>query len=593
MADDRAPAPEVTLRYPQALVRSPAAPAGARLEENVYVAMRDGVRLAVDIYRPDDDDGPHPALLSLSPYMKDIQRRPPQWSHAIESGATSFYVPKGYVHVIAQGRGAGRSQGQWRWFDEPERSDGYDLIEWIAARDWCTGDVGMIGDSYWSWSQYHAAAARPPHLKCVCQCDSSSDLYRDVCYQGGIFDFQFLGNWAQYVTAQSAWPGPVEGKEAPMNLHHELAIHPYDCDWYRERSAWTKLDRIEVPSMHIAPQGGALHFRGQLWAWPRIAAPKKLLVVPPTGFWSHVRYLTDRALNRQMLRWYDYWLKGIDTGIMDEPPVAIFDSATRAWRYENEYPLARTQWTKLYFRTDGAHRATAPPYGRLDRAAPDSDETPETYRMPDSYAQLTKGEPVVAFATPALDADLRIWGPVALTIYGASSQIDTAWYGYLLDVPPDGAPRPLSRGILKASFRAVDEAMSGPGQPFHPFDRQELLEPGEIYEFRIEMRPVFHTIRKGHRLELRIASEDIAYNNFQRQIDVQLLPWPVENTISHDRAHPSHLELPIIPDAPEIAPVEAPVADIDWPLVPGSWMPDPDGWPLTDDDGRRNRGGAA
>src|SRR5512146_273676 len=111
MSDSQAGA--FTPIYPEQLVRAPEPPAGAKLEGNVLVPMRDGVRLAVDIYRP-EKEGRYPALLSLSPYMKDIQRKPPHWSHAIESGATSFYVPKGYVHVIAQGRGAGLSQGQWQ-----------------------------------------------------------------------------------------------------------------------------------------------------------------------------------------------------------------------------------------------------------------------------------------------------------------------------------------------------------------------------------------------------------------------------------------------------------------------------------------------
>jgi putative CocE/NonD family hydrolase len=128
---DKPAKPAITLNYPEQLVRPPKPPIGVHLEHNVYVAMRDGARLAVDIYLP-DKPGVYPALLSLAPYMQDIQQKPPHWSHAIESGATSFYVPRGYVHVIAQGRGGGLSQGQWRWFDEKERTDGYDLIEWIA-----------------------------------------------------------------------------------------------------------------------------------------------------------------------------------------------------------------------------------------------------------------------------------------------------------------------------------------------------------------------------------------------------------------------------------------------------------------------------
>ena len=563
--------PAVTTTYPRELVRAPEPPAGARKLGDIYVAMRDGIKLAVDVYLP-EKEGRYPALLSLSPYMKDIQRKPPHWSHAIESGATSFYVPKGYVHVIAQGRGGGISQGKWQWFDDKERTDGYDLIEWIAQQPWCTGNVGMIGDSYWSWTQYAAAIAQPPHLKCICQQDSTPDFYRDVCFQGGIYHHEFLNRWIPYHTAQFLWPGPVEGKEAPMNLLAEAYSRPYDGPWYRERSAWTRLDRIQVPVLSICPQGGAMHFRGQLWAYPRIRSTKKLLVVPPTGFWSHVRYLTDRALNCQMLRWFDYWLKGIDTGIMSEPEVAIFDSGTRAWRYETEYPLKRTQWTKLHLRANGM----------LDKTAPGS-EPPDSYRMPDSYAQLAAGKPALAYSTAPLDADLRIWGPLSLTLYAASSQIDTAFYVKVADVAPDGTMRKLTRGLLKASFRALDPSLSAPGQPFHPFERQELLEPGKVYEFQIELPPVFHTFKAAHRLQLQLASEDIEYNNPLRQIDVQLLPWPVENSVYHDAQHPSHLVLPVIPDAPEIAPVREPVLDIKWPMVPGSWAPNTDGWPLVDE----------
>jgi predicted acyl esterase len=426
----------------------------------------------------------------------------------------------------------------------------------------------MIGDSYWSWSQYFVAAAQPPHLRCICQCDGTTDLYRDACYPGGIFNASFINHWIAYQAAMAAWPGPVEGKEPPINLHWEIVNRPYDGAWWQERSARTYLDRIQVPVLSIAPQGGQMHFRGQLAGYTKITAPKKLLIVPPTGFWSHVRYLTHPALNAQMLRWFDHWLKGIDTGIMDEPEVAVFDSGVRRWSYADAYPLPGTRWTKLYLRT-----------GALEQAPPTGDEAPDIYRLPDSYSQLIAGKHVLAYQTAPLEQPLRLGGPLSLTLYASSSQIDTQWFVSLLDVAPNGRAEPLSRGMLRASFLEVDASRSKPGQPWHPFTRMQPLEPGRVTEFQIELRPVFHTFKRDHRLQLTIASEDIHFNNPLRQIEVQLLPWPVENAVHHSAQYPSHLVLPVLPEGDE-RPVQPPVSDIDWPLVPGQWMPNTDGWPL-------------
>jgi len=576
--------PAVTPIYPEKLLTSPIPPPGVKVDENVYVTMRDGVKIAVDVYLP-EKEGRYPALLSMSPYMKEIQQEQPMWSHSIEAGATGFFVPKGYAHVIVQIRGCGLSQGQWNLLDYKEQEDGYDIVEWIAQQPWCDGNVGMIGDSYFGWSQYYTAAQQPPHLKCLCFMDATVDQYRDVFYPGGIYHAaEFADPWTVDTIFMAVWPGPVEGKLPPINLSAELAAHPYDGPWYWERSAWTVLDKIKVPVLSIAPQLNFLHWRGQLAAYPEIKAPKKLLVVPETLFWSHMRFLTNRPLNEQLLKWLDYWLKGIDTGIMDEPEVAIFDTATEEWRYENEYPLARTEWTKFYLRSNPAGPATEPPYGLISMDAPGSEE-PDKYKIPDATNKLLAGELVLAYATPALDKDLKVWGPLSLTLYGSSTSLDTAWFARVMDIAPDGSvSKVLTRGILKASFREVDEAKSKPGQPFHPFQKMELLEPNKIYEFQIEIPPICHTFKAGHKIQLHIASYDLRYYSILHTIDMHLQPMPAENAIYHNSAHPSHLFLPVIPDAPIIKPVEPPVSQIKWPFISILGMiPDTTGWPLLDE----------
>jgi predicted acyl esterase len=469
--------------------------------------------------------------------------------------------------VIGNPRGVGKSEegGAPDW-------DTYDLIEWIAKQSWCDGNVGMIGDSYWAWIQYGVAAQSPPHLKCIVPHDGGTDMYRDAFYQGGIFNGgEFANHWTVDTVLQCIWPGPVEGKRPPLNFAAELAAHPYDGPFYRQRSPWWKADTIEVPAL-ICVTLTALHSRGQLAIYPLIKSPKKLLVEPETGYWAHLRFITDKPLNQYVLRWLDHWLKGKDTGIMREPEVAIFDGATKKWRYENEYPLKRTKWTKFYFHGGTARTRKETICGSISLDAP-AREKPDQYQLPDSTALLLAGKPVLVYATPPLQKELRIWGPLSAALYASSTAKDTAWFVKLFDVGPKEEMKLLSRGILKASFRELSMDKSGPGQPFHSFQNPVALEPKKVYEFQIEMRPVFYTFKAGHRIRLEIASDDLSYFGSLHSLDIQRLPMPVENTVYHDARYPSHLLLPVIPDAPIIKRVQPPLSKVRWPLVPGNRWP--------------------
>ncbi len=548
--------------YP--VVRPPLPP-GVRLDANERVTMRDGIKLAVDIYRP-EKEGRYPVLLSTSPYIKEMEQQPPHLCHSIEAGATGFFVSRGYVHVIASVRGSGFSQGQYDYYSPKEQQDGYDLIEWIAEQRWCSGNVGMLGDSYFGKTQYSVAAQRPPHLKCIAPYDAGTDQYRDVIYQGGLLWAEFMGMWAPDTIQQCLWPGPVEGKLPPSNFIVDFLSRPEDGPYYWERSAWTKLDRIEVPVLSIVVLT-AVHSRGQLHSYPHIKTPKKLVVLPRPEWLANDFFIRSRPLNEHMLRWFDYWLKGIETGIMQEPPVTIFDTSTLQWRYENEYPLARTQWTRLYLRSNPEGPSTKPPYGLMSRDTPATEE-PDEYATPNQESVLA-GESVIGlgYSTPALEEDLRVWGPLSIVLYGSTTSIDTVWFVKLCEIGADGKVSLLTQGHLKASFREVDEGRSKPGQPFHSFQDPALPEANSVYEYQIEMMPIFHTFKKGSKIWVQIASDDFEYQGKLRSLYIyEGLPFPGKNKVYHDSRYPSHLVLPVVPDAPIIKPVGPPVSEIKWPL---------------------------
>ncbi len=531
-----------------------------KLEQNVYVPMRDDIQLALDIYRP-EKAGRYPVLLSMSPYMKEVQQMSPQLVHTIEAGATDFFVPRGYIHAIAQARGSGFSQGRYNFFDIKEQQDGYDLVEWLARQPWSNGSVAMIGDSYFAMIQYLVAAQKPPHLRCIVPYDGMTDIYRGMCYQGGLFRRGFFSGWAADVFCQCLWPGPMEGKLPPANFIIDVASRPNDGPYYWMRSAWSKMEDIEVPILNIVVQHGAQHSLGQLKSYPMIKAPKKLLIVPPTKG-ANVLFRHNKPLNEQILRWLDYWLKGINTGIMNDPEVAIFDTGTREWRYENEYPLKRTKWTKFYLRTQPSKPATKKPNGFLALEAPKNDKS-DSYKIPDFPDRAHAGPPVLVYITPPMKEDMKVWGPLSAVLYGSTTtKHDTLWAVKLYDIAPYGKETLLSEAHLKASYREIKHRKSKPAQPFHPYRKPVLPEKNRIYEYQIEMRPIFHTFKTGHRIAVRLG-DDQAYHGAYRTVDVyELLNGPYESTIHHDSANPSHLLLPLIPESPMISPVKPPLSMI-------------------------------
>lgn len=545
---------------------------GIRAEKEVLVPMRDGVKLSVNIFRP-DAAGKFPALLAMSLYGKELQTLPDpeipydrnfQGAGSIEAGKIEFWVPRGYVYVIADDRGCGASEGEYNLMGKKEQEDGYDLIEWIAQQSWCSGNIGMIGMSYFAFIQYLVASQQPPHLKAIFPCEGWTDYYRQIAYHGGILDIGFFMHWQtqfavhtfemiskktlpkkEYNELLEYWKNNRELQSNPKGYLalicpernpplFDLFMHPYDGPYYWERSAYTLFEKIKVPTYVLSRWNGwSIHLPGAFSAYSGINAPKKMKIFNPPHLRGPER--PWRENHDVALRWYDHWLKGIDTGLMEEPPIEILVRGIEKERYENEWPLARTRWTKFYLR---------------DRSRL-SEEPSTTSELPDSFINNTHwkyGEvPCVKYTTAPFEENIEVTGPIALYLSASISSTDANWMVVLKDIDPNGKEVLVTKGWLKASHRAIDKNKSKPYQPFHPHTESVPVEPGKIYEYAIEIRETSYVFKRGHSLQLVIKGENTPYEDESSPTYFHLPNMiNTKHTVHHNSQHRSYLLLPII-----------------------------------------------
>jgi len=566
-------------------------------ERDVMVPMRDGVRLCIDTCRP-DAPGKFPALLAFSLFNKDMQTPdfaeglPPQpswsrlWCGPIEAGDTEYLVSRGYVHVIGGMRGGGKSEGGGSpaW-------DLYDLIEWIAQQPWCDGNVGMIGISAFAAAQFMAAMQQPPHLKAIFPFDPGG-AYGGITgfrgfYPGGVLHtFMYIlfdmmvdtGVTDRPETlsreAERLWKEAMNNPDYRMypNIYNVLSmkgqhmpdyfsllIDPFDKE-ETVKSTEEGFEKIEIPVYTGAGwyAYGISHLQGAQDWYNGIKVPKKLMFIGHTFLDRPFRSFHD-----EILRWYDYWLKGKDTGIMDEPPVKFWVMGANEWHYANDWPLPETRWTKVYLHS----------WERL-REEPFTPSSRDGYKEPDAFVQMpptqTNTIQGLRYMTDPLPEDILVAGPIALHLYASIDQEDTNWIVTLKDVGPDESvrterdeecelptdlpERELTRGWLKASHRAVDPERSKPWKPWHPLTRKawKPVVPGEINEYEIKILSTANLFKKGHRICLDITSLDLASGTGGLHSPVYM-PYHICSSkttvhkIYHNEKYPSHLLLPVIP----------------------------------------------
>ena len=563
------------------------------VERDVEVAMRDGNILRADVYRPDTPE-PLPVLLQRTPYGKAF----------VYTTFALMAAERGYAVVSQDTRGRWASEGDGYPFVH-EKNDGYDTVEWAARQPWSNGKVGMFGGSYMGYTQFAAAVTRPPSLKTIIPTVTFRDVH-SLAYIGGALALGVGVSWSLLALAlmDITWNprteeekdelmgqliAAVDGMALGQSFSHlplsdtpligRTGLLPFLADWIAHPTPDDYWHRVNCS--HEAVTIPVFHFGG----WYDIFignttcdfagirdqgnTRQKLMIGP----WVHGSFdglagETDFGLrayphlvvpDEMQLRWFDHWLKGAENGIMEEPPVRIFVMGDNRWRAENEWPLARTQYTRFHLHSGGAANSLDGD-GTLSPEAPCEEpvdafvydpRNPVPTRggglccwraalAPGAYDQRgVEARPdVLVYTTSVLEHDVEVTGPLEVHLWAATSAPDTDFTAKLVDVGPCGYARNIQDGIIRARYRkSITQA--------------EPIRPGEVTEYTIGLGATSNVFKAGHRIRLEISSSN--FPRFDRNpntgyaIGEDSELRTALQTVLHDAECPSHIVLPVIP----------------------------------------------
>ena len=541
---------------------------GMRIEWDAPVAMDDGVVLRADVFRP-VAEGKYPVILSYGPYAKGLafqEGYKSAWLRLTKAfpdfaeGSSNKYqnwelvdpekwVPDGYAIVRVDSRGAGRSPGHLDVWSPREAKDLHDCVEWAGTQSWSNGKVGINGISYYAMNQWHVAPLRPPHLAALCIWEGSSDYYRELARHGGIL-CDFLPDWSRrQVTSVQYGVGdrgpksvvtgePVAGPETLPEA--ELAKNRADVggealrrklidDYYRARTP--DFGKIDVPILSAANWGGqGLHPRGNFEGYLAAGSKQKWLEVHGDTHFSH--FYSSYGVDLQR-RFFGHFLKGENTGWEQQPKVALNirrPGEKFTLHAENEWPLARTQWTRFYLQPDD--RSLSRDQSKAEAAL--------------SYQTTGDG---LTFLAPPMTQEMEITGPVAAKLFVSSDTSDADLFLVLRVFDPAGKevvfigsndPRtPVGLGWLRASHRKLDQQRTLPYRPWHTHDEEQPLTPGEPVELDIEIWPTCIVVPPGYRVGLSVRGKDYEYDGTDAALPHATYPMkgvgPFTHTDPRDR----------------------------------------------------------
>jgi len=516
------------------------------VDKDVRIPTRDGSYLVADVFRPDASGERFPVLMSLSVYQKELQYLPHQspFTHQ-ERPEPDWWVPRGYILIFVDSRGTGKSPGDTGVKSMQEAVDYYDAIEWAARQNWSTGKIGLAGVSYYAITQMTVAGLQPPHLTTMIPWAGHGDEYREGTFQGGIFNKAYLGDWWLDVMGKQLLEHTRIDNVAAFNenLLYEYMTHPLDGPWWTTVKAGAQMDKITVPFYSAGNWQGwsNRHLRGNVELFVRAASKHKKLQMHIGG---PTTYFYQDGGKIDQLRWFDYWLKGIATGIMDEPPVklCVRTSLTECtWRFEDEWPIKRTQYTKYYLTADAAGGVVKDALHdvKLSTTAPGQPGQLTYDAGPASAGRGTRGQPALAFTTEPLTEDVEITGHINLVTWVSADTDDMDVFAYVKKVLPDGSVQTAVNGMLKVSHRKLDPALSTPYRPYHTHDEEQKLKPGEVVPIQVDIWPTSMVFQKGTRIRIDVMPHDGARYFGTYHLKTNTL------YVGGDRA--SYVLLPIVP----------------------------------------------
>jgi putative CocE/NonD family hydrolase len=547
----------------------PASPAAAAPTH--YVPMSDGTLIAINVRMPDDyvTGRRYPTIFEMSGYDGgSADGAAPDGSEGSRGLTKIFYDD--YVTIHASIRGTGCSSGEFDLFSWRSALDGREVIEWIARQSWSNGDVGYYGHSYGGITGFMIAATRPPHLRAASVSGLIDDLYRGIVYPGGVSNYGFPLLWTGgvrnvYDIGGGSLDGLMEGdpicaenvashRRTILNDPIVQGLSDTDNNWWQSRSLINYAERINIP-VHItgAYQDEQTGPRGPYHLFEALkGVPKRLLMT--NG--DHGTQTGPKEIWRDRRDWLDYWVQESGGAYPRSSVTTLFeliDGKSNGRKNSRTFPLEDTTWTDLFLRAGGRlsldhPRKTEPADGYVS-GSPRQGWSYQGGHEAGSPVTTADGPDELTYTTKKLTSPVAVVGPMTATLFVSSTATDTELFVQLIDVAPGGSRYYLQRGMLKASHRAIEGSLSDKTsggriyRPYRPHTNPTDIMPGKIYKYLVEVFPLGHVFRPGHRLMIKLHSPP-AVDSYYAYVPKR----PVGlNAVFHDRARPSSLMLPIVP----------------------------------------------